>query len=86
MLDLLLERLKNGDISSIGGLAQDLSVSRSQVELMIWQLEQMGYLKSAGSCGTDPCTGWSKNNACHMDRPVQLWILSDRKSGLHQDK
>lgn len=84
MLNLLLEKLKEGDTYSLADLARDFNVSQSQMEQMIQHLVRLGYLKTVTGCETSQCHSCSISAACKQNPSTQLWTFAASHNPEHK--
>jgi hypothetical protein len=82
MLEQVIERLRGGGVTSLRELARELGTSETLVEMMLEDLERMGYVRrmAFGDCGGD-CAHCVQHasGACDMPCAVSsgghVWTL-----------
>lgn len=74
-------------------LAQTLGVRLSEVEAMLGQLTELGYLQDLAFQGDGEkaagCSGCAARKGCHAGTPQHLWTLTTkgrRAAGMHSDQ
>ena len=79
MLEKLLARITQKGAVSIAELSGELDTSPEMVEIMLAELERLGYLEAVSGCNTGACAGCTASNSC---QPVRIWQTGKRyKSG-----
>jgi Mn-dependent DtxR family transcriptional regulator len=76
LMQSLLDLVSKENLATPGMLAHRLDVSPELVELMLADLEQMGYLRSVADDGSH-CTGCGLQQTCQAPGP-RLWQRTDK--------
>ena len=78
MLNRLLELLRAGGTHRVVELARALDTTPELVEMMLEDLDRMGYLKRVGGeCG-EGCGGCSLAGLCSVGAGGQVWALAEQ--------
>lgn len=82
MLDQLLKLTAQGGIRSLQDLAQAFDVSEALVQVMLQDLERMGYLQRINAVCAGRCEHCEASAGCTFSAGGQIWSLT--QSGLRQ--
>jgi predicted ArsR family transcriptional regulator len=93
MMRKILALMASGTSMAPGELAQALGVRPPEVEAMLRQLTELGYLDDL-ACqdvvgASARCSGCTARNGCHAGTPRHLWTLTSkgrRAGGMHLDR
>ena len=82
MIRKLLALMAGGAPVALTELAQALGVRPREVEAMLRQLTELGYLQDL-ACKGDAnkaagCSGCAARNGCHVGAPQHLWTLTSK--------
>ena len=78
MLELLLEKLREGGTYSLAHLARNFDVSQSQMEQMVLHLTRLGYLKTMAGCDASHCPGCTSTSVCSVKAPARFWSFASQ--------
>jgi hypothetical protein len=76
MLNHLLELLQSGPTRLVSDLARELETTPELVELMLADLERMGYLRQARAECVSGCGGCSQVSTCAAGGPGRVWVMT----------
>ena len=84
MLERVLERLSGDEVHTLRELARELDITENMMELMLHDLERMGYVRqmAVGGCSSD-CARCSQHvSGCGAPGAVSstghVWTLTNR--------
>jgi len=77
MLQDLLTIVAQGGIHSYDELAERLSIPQSLLEMMLHDLERLGYLRAVGSSCDRQCAS-CPIGSCSVAGPRRLWSLTEK--------
>lgn len=74
MLEHLLLLVRQGGLQTSDGLARQMGVTPTLVEMMLADLQRRGVVAQSGTCG-DGCNGCDVASACGQGGAQRLWRL-----------
>ncbi|HET91505.1 MAG TPA: hypothetical protein ENN99_12335 [Chloroflexi bacterium] len=81
MLNQLLDLLRSGGTRRVSDLAMELETTPGLVEMMLHDLERMGYMKRVNGTCVEKCNTCPVAGMCAAGSRGQLWALTDRNQG-----
>ncbi len=80
MLEQLLDELRMGKSWQVVDLAHKLDTTPALVEMMLHDLERMGYVQALrGEC-PGKCSGCAAAGQCAVGAGMRVWTLSERRA------
>lgn len=77
MLERLLALMRQGGLQTTESLARRLGVTPGLVDLMLADLERLGYVAQVAHCG-DQCSGCDVQRGCEQQTLQKLWMMRRR--------
>ena len=77
MLNKLLELLRSGGTHRVADLAHALETTPGLVEVMLEDLDRMGYLRQVGGQCGQSCAGCSLAGLCAAGEGGRVWALAE---------
>ena len=77
MLNRLLDLIRKGTTRQVSDLARELETTPELVEMMLADLERMGYLRRVESECAVECGGCPQANTCAAGEPGRTWVMVD---------
>jgi hypothetical protein len=78
MLEALIAHLVNGEVTTVGELAERLSVSSDLLEQMLLSLESGGYITQlSGQCAR-ACSSCPQAGPCALIQGGRIWSVTDK--------